>query len=1283
MTGELAKHGKAGADILSGTINRVFAPVLGIIERNRGFVSTFAGDALTALFPGAGLPRALDAALHIVSVLDREYVQTSSFGEFTLEAKMGIGEGTVEWGIIENGDDLAGYFRGAAVDSAAQAEHEAGPGQILLPSKLAGTIGTRYRSEEVAASYSRLIGGDGPADDRKRSSGTGPAEGQPAGGLATRDREILKRFVPAELLENELAGEFRTVGAVFIAFADPCEHEAIERIAAPVLGTARQYGGYFNLLDFGDKGGLILVLFGAPRSHGDMPERIAGFVRAVLAAGGEKLRVGFTAGIAFAGFVGGGGRSTYTALGPTVNLAARLGLDAEPGSALTAGDLAASLEGGVEPSGTRMLKGFAAPIEGYRLMDQPKGRVVESSLPKLATSPDSRAETGYEGERFFGREEEIAAIRTWAGPLGDGGAAGILLVRSEAGEGKTSLAATALSEPTRPFDVVWLHADTILRKSLNPFGTFIDWYFHSIGSQAPLPHDPAIEQKLDALAESLSEAAGAGERPLLGTDIGVLLSLLGRPVDGRESDGLDAQGRFERGVDTLVSMISARAAIRPFLIVVDDAHALDADSKIVIERTRRMRPDLPIGILFLSRPTMGEQLAGLLEDAGTASSRMSLKPLLPDAVGKIIGSEVNGPVSRELTEFIIRRVGANPLYVKELAAYLVRRGLLRRGDRGYEPAMPDVPLPEGISSLLLARLDAVAPEVLTVARVAALLGNEFRIGEVEMVLGSTAVKRAMANPDARILWSDAAGRVCRFRQELVRETIQATQLDTALAATHSRIADALAALVCDDPSRYADLAHHLDAAGRTEEARSAFKQAAEYAVTNFKNEKAIEFYQRFIHMAVDRAEKIDAFRALAEIYSVIGRLEEAEEALVFAIGLCTVSGALRRRVELMTKLASAEQRRGMSREAVGVLDIAIGLAGKLEDHRLLASALVEQGRAYWSLGQFDRGAKRLDEALVESKKAKDDHVEGLAWYYRGVVHRDANRYDAALQCYQEALTIFQRRKDDRHATYPLYDMGVVLQYTGATDESRRRFEEVIAVYERIGYRSGMAAAILNLGVLEDRRGNFEEAQRYFAQSRAIADAIGEKLASAYAVFSMGATFYKMHDSRKALYYFTSSYRMFKGLGAKGYYGYPLSYLVCLYADSGKIDTAVRTCALQLRNVQEIGSDVENGRAYLGLATALSAGEPSTQAGRELLGRIARFAKIGPPTADAFFRAAIDTAAKQKYVNTLIPAHNRYARYLRDRERGEEANEHRKRALELATEAKWDRFVSTFNGGQEQ
>jgi tetratricopeptide (TPR) repeat protein len=291
-----------------------------------------------------------------------------------------------------------------------------------------------------------------------------------------------------------------------------------------------------------------------------------------------------------------------------------------------------------------------------------------------------------------------------------------------------------------------------------------------------------------------------------------------------------------------------------------------------------------------------------------------------------------------------------------------------------------------------------------------------------------------------------------------------------------------------------------------------------------------------------------------------------------------------------------------------------------------------------------------------------------------MVLRNQNRFDQATEYYRVAQDKFERLGDRRLVTYPVYDMGVVQQYQGFLERSWQSFEQALGVYEEIGYQSGAAAALLNLGVLRDRRGDFESALTYFQQSRDIAEAIDEKLAIAYALFSIGAAYYKLHDYRKSLAYLKDSLKIMQSLKAKGYYGYPLSFLSSLYARTGATDRAIRMAHIHLRNVEDIGSDVENGRAYLSLAMALWHYPAHSGESDKLLRDINRIGGIEETSAEAYFHKALEVSDEAGYVNTLIPAHYHFARFARAQGRDTEFLDHLAEAYRLAKSAQWDRFV---------
>ncbi len=136
MTRSLMKHGKEGAEVLSNIINNIFTPAIRAIYDNGGFVTTFAGDAFTAVFESDA-----DYVLNAVLEINKLFVDagniSTKFGEFELAVKIGLSHGVIEFGIIDADIQKAYFFRGEAIDGCAKAEHKAGRMEIVADHGLA------------------------------------------------------------------------------------------------------------------------------------------------------------------------------------------------------------------------------------------------------------------------------------------------------------------------------------------------------------------------------------------------------------------------------------------------------------------------------------------------------------------------------------------------------------------------------------------------------------------------------------------------------------------------------------------------------------------------------------------------------------------------------------------------------------------------------------------------------------------------------------------------------------------------------------------------------------------------------------------------------------------------------------------------------------------------------------------------------------------------------------------------------------------------------------------
>jgi class 3 adenylate cyclase len=167
--------------------------------------------------------------------------------------------------------------------------------------------------------------------------------------LRDQEREFFRKFATAEVAEELLTTGYALGGKHVDATVMFADIRGFTSLAAslPPAETIDLLNNYYTLMfdAIGGQGGTVnqmlgdglMALFGAPLPHADHAERavraglemlelVAGFSREQAARGKPEIRIGIgiASGLVIAGYTGSERRVTYTCVGDTVSLAARL-----------------------------------------------------------------------------------------------------------------------------------------------------------------------------------------------------------------------------------------------------------------------------------------------------------------------------------------------------------------------------------------------------------------------------------------------------------------------------------------------------------------------------------------------------------------------------------------------------------------------------------------------------------------------------------------------------------------------------------------------------------------------------------------------------------------------------------------------------------------------------------------------------------------------------------------------------------------------------------------------
>ncbi len=449
MTESLIRFGTEGSEIISDLINRIFEPMIETITKHGGWISSFEGDALVAVFPQEYLNNLVIASM----ILSREFGKvkfSTKRGKFNLKSRIGLSFGQVSWDIIETSIQSTFCFYGDAITDAIQAQHLSRTGKVIISKTLQRKFKEDISIEKFKGSYFIL----NSILNLKFKKVYQVQVGIP--------KKLQKIFVSDSVLSMRSQGEFRNVVSVFISVK---QLSRFRTMIKPVLDLVNRYHGYLDKLFYGDKGYGFLVLFGAPTGLEHPVLNAVNFserLRSNLAPR-NQVKVGISYGKVYAGFIGSSLRSEYSVLGSDVNLASRLMTWGDWGDIIYTAAVQKEIKGITNDSlitGLK-LKGFSSRLKVFQF----------KKLKITGTSEIS-------GE-IFGRETEIMSLMKSLSSIRNRQFGGLVYIDGLPGIGKSRLVEELKVQfQDEKFNWFTLQCNQIHNDSFHPIKYFLKRYFH-------------------------------------------------------------------------------------------------------------------------------------------------------------------------------------------------------------------------------------------------------------------------------------------------------------------------------------------------------------------------------------------------------------------------------------------------------------------------------------------------------------------------------------------------------------------------------------------------------------------------------------------------------------------------------------------------------------------------------------------------------------------------------------------------------------------------------------
>src|SRR5580692_1189317 len=484
---------------------------------------------------------------------------------------------------------------------------------------------------------------------------------------------------------------------------------------------------------------------------------------------------------------------------------------------------------------------------------------------------------------LVGRARESAQLRDWWTSVGEG-AGRLLLVDGDPGIGKTRLVVDLAHavEAEGPL-VFWGRCDEDPVAPFQPFAEGLGRYFHSLSADR-------ISRMPDWQLTELSR----------------LVLRLREYAPPSEDEGGDPENERFRFFEAVTATFNELALGGTILLVIDDLHAADQPTLLLLRHVLRGTDDGMLGIVGMFIDTEvppAHRLRAMLADfrAVHPVANVHLQGLRSEAVEELVRSWPSA--AADLVPQLCRLTDGNPLFLEELLRQLGYREE-EQSEEGDAPVPPSLSPTEAIRELVARRVSRLPEDVIYLLQAAAVAGPECEAGIVAEAAELTTEQRLDAFDRAeesrllRRVGQDMRDRYV-FTHTLVRDAIYGELLRGRRIRYHHKIALATERAHAGDLDTHLnELAHHFymgAALADADKAAHYCRAAGERALRLLAFEEAAAHFARSLEVAEQYGPsapeaRCDALIALAEAQNRAGDTAQAnatfERAATLARSLC-------------------------------------------------------------------------------------------------------------------------------------------------------------------------------------------------------------------------------------------------------------------------------------------------------------------------------------------------------------------------------------------------------------
>jgi DNA-binding SARP family transcriptional activator len=701
---------------------------------------------------------------------------------------------------------------------------------------------------------------------------------------------------------------------------------------------------------------------------------------------------------------------------------------------------------------------------------------------------------------FVGRDREVAEL----GAGLDSALAGhgqVILLSGEPGIGKSRL------------------ADTLLQRArARDAAVLVGRCWEAGGAPAYWPWIDAFRGHVrDSASDVLLAQLGDGA-----ADLAQLLpELRERFPDLPPPSLLEGEGARFRLFDAVRSFLRGAARARPLVIILDDLHAADEPSLLLLQYVARGLGDSRVLVLGAYRdvdPALSDPLTSALGELVRErhTSHIELTGLSPSNVGEYVELSTGVEAPPGLIEAIHQETEGNPLFVAEVVHLLAAEGRVDQADT-------ELRIPPGIRAVIERRLARLSERCRELLAPASVFGREFGLdaltelsrltpGEVLDVLDEAMTERVLDDAPGAI------GRL-RFGHALIRDTLYDGLTAASRMQLHREVGEALEATYAADPEPHlAELAQHFVAAaplGLAEKAVEYSRRAGDRAAAQLAFEEAARHYEIALTLVAPPAARCEMLLSLGDAQARAGNSAAAKEAFREAADLAEAGGLAHQLARAAVAYGGrfAWARGSADPALVPLLERALSAIGK-QDVGLRIRLLARLAASIRDHPSRERRARLGEEALRLARDQADPATLAAAVEGHWIAVEGPDRYGRGDGvAVGDELIALGERIGDRERVFAGHDHRLhclwVLADRPGIDAELETLSALAAELRQPPQHWALGTGEAMLALME---GRFDEAERLVAETLAI----GERTESWNALVSQRLALFVLHRAQGRL-----------------------------------------------------------------------------------------------------------------------------------------------------------------------